>query len=174
VDNNIPYPTLLRLEWDFENLSMVNLKKRQLVLEQGDLRVIAPLDPKDGKRYVETIKGGMEIERIDIIYKATAHTEDYINPTTNGVLSWRGISSCYSDSEEGIENWQQRLHELSAMIYARITRTLRWIGTEVCELPLFDGLGNVDTFFMEFEGLVIEPQRRLALDVALSATPARW
>jgi len=28
VDNNIPYPALLELEWAFENLSMVNLKKR--------------------------------------------------------------------------------------------------------------------------------------------------
>ena len=27
VDNSIPYPTLLGLEWAFENLSMVNLKK---------------------------------------------------------------------------------------------------------------------------------------------------
>jgi len=44
VDNSIPYPALLGLEWAFENLSMVNLKKIQLVLEQGDLRVIAPLD----------------------------------------------------------------------------------------------------------------------------------
>lgn len=28
VDDNIPYPKLLGLEWDFENLSMVNMKKR--------------------------------------------------------------------------------------------------------------------------------------------------
>lgn len=42
MDNSIPYPALLGLEWAFENLLMVNLKKRQLVLEQGDLRVIAP------------------------------------------------------------------------------------------------------------------------------------
>lgn len=62
MDNSISYPALLCLEWDFENLSMVNLKKRQLVLDQGDLRVIAPLDPKDGKRYVETIRGGMAAE----------------------------------------------------------------------------------------------------------------
>jgi len=52
-------------------MSLVNLKKRQLVLEQGDLRVIAPLDPKAGKSYVETIQGGMASEGVDGLYKVT-------------------------------------------------------------------------------------------------------
>lgn len=59
LDDNIPYLALLGLEWTFENLSMVNLKKIQLVLDQGYIRVISPLDPKYGKIYVETIRGGM-------------------------------------------------------------------------------------------------------------------
>jgi len=62
MDANNPYPKLLGLEWAFENLSVVNLKKRQLVFEQEDLRVISPLDPKDGKRYIETIIGGMGLK----------------------------------------------------------------------------------------------------------------
>lgn len=45
---------------------------------------------------------------------------------------------------------------------------------KLCDLPLFDGLSDVEFFFMEFEGLVMEPQRLLALYVALRATPARW
>lgn len=59
-------------------------------------------------------------------------------------------------------------------ICARITKSLHWIGTEVCELPPFDGLGYVEIFFIELEGMVVEPQRLLALDVALRATPTRW
>jgi len=77
VDDSIPYPTLFGLEWAFENLSMVNLKKRQLVLEKGDLRFIAPLDPKDGRRHVETIRGGMAAEGLDNLYKVIMHDEDY-------------------------------------------------------------------------------------------------
>jgi len=42
VDNSIPYLTLLGFEWDFENLSMVNLKKIKMVLEQGDIRISLP------------------------------------------------------------------------------------------------------------------------------------
>ena len=45
VEDNIPYPALLGLEWAFEKNYMVNLKKRQLFLEQGDLRGYCPLGP---------------------------------------------------------------------------------------------------------------------------------
>ena len=116
VDDSIPYPTLLRLEWDFENLSMVNLKKRQLVLEQGDQRVIAPLDHKDGRRYFDPIIGGIATKGLDSIYKVTSRTKDYINPTVDGNLSWRSISYFTSDSDEGFINWQQRLHEVCELV----------------------------------------------------------
>jgi len=39
---------------------------------------------------------------------------------------------------------------------------------------MFDGEGSVESFFMRFEGLVVEPQRLLALDISLRVTPARW
>jgi len=39
---------------------------------------------------------------------------------------------------------------------------------------MFDGESSVESFFMRFEELVVEPQILLALDVALRATPARW
>jgi len=42
VDDSNPYSTLLGLDWAFENISVVNLKKRQLVFEQGDLRLLLP------------------------------------------------------------------------------------------------------------------------------------
>lgn len=32
----------------------------------------------------------------------------------------------------------------------------------------------MESFFIKFEGLAMEPQRLSALDVALRATPARW
>lgn len=62
VDDSIPYLALLGLELVFENMSVANLKKVQLVLEQGGIIFTAPLDPKEGRRYVETIKGDMEVE----------------------------------------------------------------------------------------------------------------
>ena len=42
------------------------------------------------------------------------------------------------------------------------------------ELPTYEGLPNLATFLIEFEGLVTELQRLFALDYVLKATPARW
>jgi hypothetical protein len=30
---------------------------------------------------------------------------DYFNPIVDGVVSWRRIKSCASDSKEGFEDW---------------------------------------------------------------------
>jgi len=39
---------------------------------------------------------------------------------------------------------------------------------------MFDGEGSVETFFVKYEESIVEPQRLLAVEVALRATPARW
>jgi hypothetical protein len=53
VDGTTPYPTLLGLDWAFENQAIINLKTRKMTFESGDYRVIAPLDPSEGERFVE-------------------------------------------------------------------------------------------------------------------------
>jgi hypothetical protein len=63
----------------------------------------------EGKRYIE-LERGNEIENF---YNMTMWMDYYVNPTTNGVLSWRSIGSCALDSEEGMEHWKQRIHEVS-------------------------------------------------------------
>jgi hypothetical protein len=52
VGDSYPYPTLLGIEWDFNNSTMVDLKKRKKMFEGDGLRVIAPLDPDEGQRYI--------------------------------------------------------------------------------------------------------------------------
>jgi hypothetical protein len=45
MDDNQPYPTLMGLEWDFDNQTIINLKRRETLFEARYLKVIAPLDP---------------------------------------------------------------------------------------------------------------------------------
>ena len=71
----------------------------------------------------------MTVEGLENIYKVNMHTKDYINSTADGNLSWRSINSCTSDSEEGLENWQHSLHEVSTKRCAMITKSLHWVGT---------------------------------------------
>ena len=53
VDNTSPYPTLLGLDWAFDNHDIINLRTRKMIFESREYRVIAPLDPLEGGRYVE-------------------------------------------------------------------------------------------------------------------------
>jgi hypothetical protein len=69
--------------------------------------------------------------------------DDYVNPTVDGALSWRSIRSCELDSKEGMEHWQQRMHEVSTRLCACITHLLHWIGTKLCDPPKYDGLTDI-------------------------------
>jgi len=100
------------------------------------------LDTTEGRRYVEPVKGN----DLDNMYNMTTQMDEYVNSIAEGVLIWRSISSCTLDLEEALENWKQRLHEVSTRKCDRITCVLRWIGIELCEPPRYDGLIDVVSF----------------------------
>ncbi|RWR97952.1 putative ribonuclease h protein [Cinnamomum micranthum f. kanehirae] len=68
---------------------------------------------------------------------------------------------------------QNRNHELTSRRCATV-RTVRWIGTELRDPPVFEGTTSVGDFLDNLEFKVPEEQRVLALDVALKGTSARW
>ena len=103
VDDTKPYPTLLGLDWVFDNQTIINLKTRKMTFELRDYRVIAPLDPSEGERFVEPTC--LDLEEIGQLYRKTTCNEDYINTIADGVLSWWSITSCTTDSNTGLENW---------------------------------------------------------------------
>jgi hypothetical protein len=82
VDGSKPYPTLLGLDRVFNNHTIIGLKKRQMIFEVAYLRVTAPLDPMEGRRYVEPKRG----KELDNLYNVIMYMDDYINPTVEGVL----------------------------------------------------------------------------------------
>jgi hypothetical protein len=111
VYGTTPYPTLLGLDWEFDNQDIINLKIRKMTFKSSEYRVITPLDPSKGERFVEPTC--LDLEEINYLYKTTAREEDYVNPTSDGVLSCRIITFCASNSDIGLDNWQERLHEFS-------------------------------------------------------------
>jgi len=62
-----PYLTLMGFEWAFDNQAIINLKRREMIFEVGDLKVTAPLEPTEGKRYKELTRG----KTIDNLYNMT-------------------------------------------------------------------------------------------------------
>jgi hypothetical protein len=71
VDDSYTYPALLGIDWDFNNLTVVDLKKRRMAFEGDGLRVIAPLDPDEGHRYTEPIREEDHAYELENIYKLT-------------------------------------------------------------------------------------------------------
>ena len=99
IDDSNPFPALLGIDWAFDNLIVINLKKKQMTFEGHNIRVIAPLDPSSGPRYTEPIHVEDEAREIDDFYKMTATQDDYINPTADDTLTQHCASCCTSDSE---------------------------------------------------------------------------
>jgi hypothetical protein len=95
LDGTTPYPTFLGLDWEFDNQAIINLKTRKMTFESGEYRFIAPLDPSKRGRFLEPTC--LDLEEINQLYRTTTREEDYVNPTTDGVLNWRSITSCDSD-----------------------------------------------------------------------------
>jgi hypothetical protein len=129
VDDNYPYPTLLGIDWAFNNSTVVDLKKRRMMFEGDGLRIISPLDPNEGRKYTEPIGEEYHAYEIENIYKLITRQQDYIIPTTDGNLSWRSDNACSSDSKEALENWKNQMYEVSAWRCAILTREVPWIGT---------------------------------------------
>lgn len=144
MDDTDPYPTLLGIDWAFDNQVIFNLKKRQIIVEGGDIRVIAPLDLWERDCYVDLVKGELSREDLDNIYNVIKRQEDYVNLTANKLLSWCNIGSCASDSEEALENWKARIHEVSTRRCTHITRMVRWIRISVYNSHCFDKLSEVE------------------------------
>ena len=71
-----------------------------MTFENQDVRVIAPMDPHEGWRYIQPVKD--EVRRSwDHAYNIF---EDYIHPIVDGELGWRSAISASSDSEDALEN----------------------------------------------------------------------
>jgi hypothetical protein len=122
MDDSDPYPALLGIDWAFDNNAVLNLKKRQMSFETDTLRMVTPLDPYEGDIYNEPVDEDAWSSTIENIYKITGYREDYINPTTDGELSWRSVKSYDTDSEDAMERWKNKLYEVSTHRCVRITK----------------------------------------------------
>ena len=55
VDVTNPYPPLLGIDWAIANQTIINFTKWILSFEDNEMRVVSPIDPLEGQRYVEPI-----------------------------------------------------------------------------------------------------------------------
>ena len=55
-----------------------------------------------------------------------------------------------------------------------MSKSLRWIGAEITEIPSYHGLTDIQDFLEQFEQQIHYEQRIVAMDLAVRATLARW
>ena len=65
IDDSNPFPALLGIDWAFDNLVVINLKKKQMTFEGHNIQIIVPLDPSMGPRYTKPICTKEEARDID-------------------------------------------------------------------------------------------------------------
>ena len=148
IDDSNPYPALLGIEWAIDNAAVINLKSRQMNFEGKGLRVIVPLDPSQGERYTETVRDEDQ-DVLDHIYNITVKEEYCVDPNAEGIMDWKCDSSCMTDSDDGLENWQNILYELHGHRCAGITKSLRWLSSQTRPLPIFDGSTDPEEFIKQ-------------------------
>jgi len=87
MDDSDPYPTLLGINWEFDNNAMLDLKKWQMSIEIDTLCFIVPLEMNEGDMYNELVNKDAHSSIIENIYPIIGCREDYINPTIDDKLS---------------------------------------------------------------------------------------
>jgi len=173
VDDNNPYPALLEINWATDMNGVINLKNQKMIFEKNSLCVVVPLDPVEWARYTKLIADDESDDELDCIYQITARDQDRVNPTTNRRISWERDSSCTLDSNEEVEHWKNRLHEVTTLNFNMMIRSLRYVTTEAREPQTYDGVTTMDELQEKFESVVPEQQQYAAMEGALCTTPAQ-
>ena len=73
IGDSRPYPALLSIDWAISRKAVIDLKRRQMNFEDAQIRVIAPLDPHQGPRYIEPIRAEEEARNMENIYHMTTN-----------------------------------------------------------------------------------------------------
>jgi len=71
VDDTNPYPELMGIDWAFDNLTIINLRKRQMIFKEGDIRLITSLDPHYKEHYVKPVREDLDVECLNQLYNIT-------------------------------------------------------------------------------------------------------
>ena len=56
IDGGGSYPALLGIGWTNDSMAVIKFKKKMMTFENHDIRVIAPMDPNEGWRYIDPVK----------------------------------------------------------------------------------------------------------------------
>jgi hypothetical protein len=71
IGDKDPYPSLLGIDWEYENYAIIYLKRDTMIFEVDGIKVVHPLDPYLGPRYTKPVEKNMESDVLDQLYTIT-------------------------------------------------------------------------------------------------------
>jgi len=149
-----PYLDLLGIYFSYENYAFIDLKKETMTFKSNGMNVTEPIYLYQGPRYNDPKDDNMEVDVINQLYALIAgKIVDYINPTIDGLVSWRSVQLADEDSKETFNDWQEGQYENFSRQCATI-REVIWIGMEINEYPTYDGTSYLHSFLIDMEGKV--------------------
>jgi hypothetical protein len=169
-----PYLYLLGIDWVYDNYVVIDLRRDTMMFEADGYKVVQPLDSYLGPIYTKLVGHNTDLEVLNQLYTITVGTRPcYINPTTNGSVSWRSIQSVDDDLKLDFDSRKKGSYEIFSIRCAIIMET-RWIGTKIRNHPAYDGTSYLDNFLTYINRNVALDKRISGFDIDLKDTPARW
>ena len=90
-------------------------------------------------------------------------------------MDWECDSSCMTDSDDGLESWQNQLYELHGHRCARITKSLRWLSSQTRTLPVSESSTDPEESSVPTPIQMLELQKSENLESASGVTAtSRW
>lgn len=76
MDESTPYLVLLVIDCATDMNGVINLKNQTMIFETKSLRIVVPLDPAEGLRYIEPVRNKESDNKLDGIYKIVAPRQE--------------------------------------------------------------------------------------------------
>ena len=96
-----------------------------------------------------------------------------MNSIADGIISWELESSYTSDSNDEIEQWHNRLHEVTTLNCNMMVILLRHVVREARELPIDTGATNMEELIDHCDKAILEQKQLGAQTETLCETTAQ-
>jgi hypothetical protein len=105
------YPALVGRPWGRNMRATISLERDRIKLKGSSRKIIIPLDPKEGKPWVETWDETHETQRL---YQVMNEQKDNVEPNSEGEILVGSPLSIGQNSNTKLYNWQMENYEAQA------------------------------------------------------------
>ena len=111
VEGILSYLTLVGIPWGRNMRAMISLERDRIKLKGSGRKIIIPLDPKEGKPWMESWDEDQEAK---CLYQVNNEQKDYIEPTAEGEILRESPILVGHNSDSALYNYKIENYEAHA------------------------------------------------------------